>query len=169
MAKPCISEKWNVQESLKHSLLSIQDCSSCKFQGSLSRTSLQIDMQSFVTTKSDWQQKMKKKKKNSPKMRYKVLSSQRRYVVIFALILDKFSHLNNVLATRNPNQWLFLNLIMTFTPKWFSARNPTHVWLCLGYRNRYIELETGNYLNNSLHSKICFHICLVLLHEINWE
>ena len=41
------------RRALKHSLLSIQDYRLFKLQGPVSRTTLQIDMQSFVSTKSD--------------------------------------------------------------------------------------------------------------------
>ena len=45
-------------------------------------TSLQIDMQSFVSTNlTYYQQEMKKKKRSFlPKLRYKVLSSHRWYI-----------------------------------------------------------------------------------------
>ena len=71
MIKPCILKKWNVQESIKHSLVSIQAYRSYKLQGSASRTSLQIDMQNVISPKSDLlattKKKKKKKKEFSPK------------------------------------------------------------------------------------------------------
>ena len=64
MIKPYILKKWNVQESINHSLLSIKDCRSCLLQGSVSRKSLQIDMQNFVGTNLIYyRQKRKKERK----------------------------------------------------------------------------------------------------------
>ena len=73
MIKPFISKKWNVQESIKHLLLSMQDYSSCNLQGSVSRASLHINMQNFASTKSDLLVTQVWKKK---KLRYKQGCSQ---------------------------------------------------------------------------------------------
>ena len=53
MITPCISKRWIVQKSIKHSLLSLQDYRSCELQDSVSRTSLQIGTQNFIDIKSD--------------------------------------------------------------------------------------------------------------------
>ena len=88
MTKPCISKKGNVQESIKTFIdVNLQDCSLCKLQDSVSRMSLRIDMQSFVSTNSDWSQacnppkkgkkiRIKKNKSFLHKLKHKVLLSQ---------------------------------------------------------------------------------------------
>ena len=61
MIKPCISKKekkWNIQESIK-TFIAVN--ARVQVQGSASRTSLQIDMHSFVSTKSDLPAKKGKK------------------------------------------------------------------------------------------------------------
>ena len=58
----------------------MQEYRSCKLQGSVSRTSLQIHMQNFVSTNPDSVTSNKKMKHHfHQNLRYKVLSSQRGY------------------------------------------------------------------------------------------
>ena len=93
-------------------MLSIQDYRSCKCQGSISKTSLQINMQNFVSTKSDLlatnkkqtnKQKQKSNNNNNNKNQtnkqkqtnifhqnliYKVLSFQRWYILYWFVLYN---------------------------------------------------------------------------------
>ena len=61
----------------------MQEHGPCKLQGSVGRTSLQIEMHNFVRTRCDLlaTEKYKKSNVHLQKLRYEVLSSQRRYII----------------------------------------------------------------------------------------